>query len=55
MVTGNIDVRPGKMGLGSAAFFPRNAFLKMEHVNEYNSKELTVVLWVFLRNMKSKG
>ena len=55
MVTGDFDVRPGKMGIGSAAFFLKEAFLKMDHANEYNSKELTIVVWVFLRNMHPKG
>ena len=54
LVAGQFEVRPGKMGLGAAAFFPRNKFLRMSHTKEYDAKELTVVIWVYLRRHEKK-
>jgi hypothetical protein len=55
MVVGKFEVRPGKAGIGSAAYFAPEASLKLDHLAEYNSKELTVVLWLYVDSMKTKG
>ena len=55
MVKGNFDVRPGRMGLGSAAFFRRGSYLSLGNVDAYNSKEMTVVVWVYIRKLRKRG
>lgn len=55
MVTGKFDVRPGKMGIGSAAYFPADTFLRLSHVDVYNAKEFSVVMWVYLPKFNAKG
>lgn len=55
MVSGNFDVRPGKGGLGSAAFFKKKDYLRMDHLDLYNSKEMTVIIWVYIRKLKKAG
>lgn len=55
MVVGTYDVRPGKLGIGSAAFFKSKTFLKLDHLKEYNSNEFSVVLWVYIDHMRVRG
>jgi hypothetical protein len=52
---GVANVRPGLGGLGSAAYFKKKHFLEIRHIEQYNSKELTVVMWVHLRRTWSTG
>jgi hypothetical protein len=55
MITGNFDVRPGKLGLSSAAFFHQGKYLNMSHTKEYDTKEITVIIWVYIRKLMKKG